>query len=377
MKSTATTAMETLIAVPPVQVSIKARAFATADRLTQNGLWTRGFTTGHGKIRGLIQDPILDMPRDRIKPEINFERQFDCVLTSRDAWLDSWPNSLPAEGKMGFSDGSKTSLGTGAGVFTLEPEGKEIIHLGKLASVFQAEAVAVRTCLLTMLPSESRNEKAFICTDSESVIKALMSPIVTSKLIKELKETLNQIGMRNQITLVWVPGHSGIEYSEIADGLAKRGSTSEIHGPEPFIPIPQSLCEEAIEKWKIAECENYWNRYEGGTHTKSFFQAPNRKWARELLDMDRSSIRRVVGAITGHCGLNKHLSKMRKLDNPNCACGVGEETGLHVICECSLYSSLRLSVLGSRVIEPSKVPIKGPVALDRFLMGTGRFERFK
>ena len=44
-------AIETLIVMPHVQTIIKARAFASEDRLVQNGIWTMYFKTGHVKIR--------------------------------------------------------------------------------------------------------------------------------------------------------------------------------------------------------------------------------------------------------------------------------------------------------------------------------------
>jgi len=100
---------------------------------------------------------------------------------------------------------------------------------------------------------------------------------------------------------------------------------------------------------------------------------PDAKWARELLSMDRCFVRRVVGAITGHCGLNKHLTKMGLHSDPSCVCGFGEETGLHVICECPSISSLRLRILGGFELRPLEVPGLGPATLDRFLVETGRF----
>jgi len=47
MRTTATAAMEALLYVPLIQTIVKAKAFATADRLLQNDLWMSNFTTGH------------------------------------------------------------------------------------------------------------------------------------------------------------------------------------------------------------------------------------------------------------------------------------------------------------------------------------------
>jgi len=226
---------------------------------------------------------------------------------------------------------------------------------------------------LSMIPPNEEGRKVFICSDSEAAIKALMSPITTSKLVKACKETLNQGGLRNQITLIWVPGHSGVEGNERADELARLGSASTVYGPEPFIPIPQSLCNAALNDWMRTEHKRLWSSYPGGVHTKRFFEGPDEKWSRDLLVMDRCQIRRVVSAITGHCRLNAHLTKMGLISDPNCTCGLGEETGLHLICECPKFSSLRYRVLGSHTVDPSRLSKLGPVMLDRFLVRTARF----
>ena len=70
MKTTATAAMEALIALPPVHTIVKAKVFATADRLMQNGVWDGSFDIGHGRIRGEILDQIFDMPTAQRPDEI-------------------------------------------------------------------------------------------------------------------------------------------------------------------------------------------------------------------------------------------------------------------------------------------------------------------
>jgi len=103
---------------------------------------------------------------------------------------------------------------------------------------------------------------------------------------------------------------------------------------------------------------------------------PDCEWASELLKMNRSRIKRLVGAITGHCGLNSHLAKMGIASDPKCTCSLGEETGYHIICECPKFSLLGLRFLGGHVIRSLDVLKLGLLVLDKFLVSTGRFERF-
>lgn len=55
-----------------------------------------------------------------------------------------------------------------------------------------------------------------------------------------------------------------MEGNERTDELAKTGSVTAVSGPEPFIPVPDSLCAKALAGWvkeMRAEC---WKAYEGG-----------------------------------------------------------------------------------------------------------------
>lgn len=115
-----------------------------------------------------------------------------------------------------------------------------------------------------MLPPGTCRKNAIVCSDSEAIIKALMSPVTTSKLIEGFKETLNQTGLRNQVMLAWVPGKSGVEGNEKEDKLARLGSASSSVAPEQFIPIPHSLCESGKEMGTNSACAKGWNAYEGG-----------------------------------------------------------------------------------------------------------------
>ena len=64
-------------------------------------------------------------------------------------------------------------------------------HLGSLANVFQAETFAASTGMLKLLPSEVERRKITLLSDSEAMIKAMASPVTTSKLVKEFKCSLN------------------------------------------------------------------------------------------------------------------------------------------------------------------------------------------
>lgn len=62
--------------------------------------------------------------------------------------------------------------------------------------------------------------------------------------------------------------------------------------------------------------------------------------------MNRNRIERVVGEITEHYGLNRHLKKLIS-GWPSCVfCGLEEETSIHMICECPKFLQLRRGLVG-------------------------------
>jgi len=56
----------------------------------------------------------------------------------------------------------------------------------------------------------------------------------------------------------------------------------------------------------------------------------------------------VIGLLTGHNTLRRHLHVMGLNDNPTCRkCGTEKETSAHILCECEALASPRHTYLGS------------------------------
>ena len=77
-------------------------------------------------------------------------------------------------------------------------------------------------CVEKMLRQGTEGMRISICSDSVAALNALDSVLVSSKLVRECKDSLNIHGSRNKITLYWVPAHLGIPGNEKADSLAKK-----------------------------------------------------------------------------------------------------------------------------------------------------------
>lgn len=75
---TATAAMETLLALPLVDLVLIA--FVTADRLKQYNLWAHNFYVGHGEIESYYEP---DFRRDKIIAKKGCKGKFNVIFHSR------------------------------------------------------------------------------------------------------------------------------------------------------------------------------------------------------------------------------------------------------------------------------------------------------
>ena len=70
----------------------------------------------------------------------------------------------------------------------------------------------------------------------------------------------------------------------------------------------------------------------------------------------RTQSRVVIGLLTGHNTLRRHLYVIGLSNNPTCRkCGTEEETSVHILCECEALASLRHAYLGSFFLYPEDI----------------------
>jgi hypothetical protein len=91
-----------------------------------------------------------------------------------------------------------------------------------------------------------------------------------------------------------------------------------------------------------------------------------------LLPFNRTQSRAIIGLLTGHNTLRRHLHVMGLSADPTCRrCGTEEETSVHILCECGALASLRHRYLGSFFWNPEDVRVLGAGAIWSFAKGTG------
>ncbi|XP_067215185.1 uncharacterized protein [Linepithema humile] len=283
----------------------------------------------------VLLDPIFEMQQDRLPIIRASDRHFKVHIPRPEEWEKKGGNlgARVRGGDVWYTDGSKTNTGSGAGFFGSREGWKESISLDSYATVFQAEIVAILSCVQTVRSRVEAGEHIRICTDSQAAIKALGAPTITSRLVQECRSVLNALAREREKSPL--PGCLVTQSNKCADQLAKAGSE---------ITMARALI--------------------GDT--------PNRELAWSIRALSRRDAKTAVHILTGHGTLNYHMYKLGRSDTSRCrACGDDEETSLHVLSDCPAHAGLRHKMLGSALLGPEQIRELPVRDLILFLRKTG------
>ncbi|XP_063375457.1 uncharacterized protein LOC134663070 [Cydia amplana] len=344
MRTTPTVALETMLGLLPLHIYIQKEAAATALRLKNLNLWT-SFSSPHKRIYDnmISKLPMLEAPIDQIPKTMIFWKDYAISLT------EDPKEGLDQTKLRIFTDGSKTNTGTGCGVFSEDLNIHISKPLGEYNTVFQAECVGIIEACNAITRRKVKHENILILSDSKSVLQALGSDKLTSELILECHRRLTEVSKEgNKVTIQWIKGHSGSRGNDAADELARKGSETPAYGPEPIIPLPISYIHNQLDLHHRQLHNKYWNEMDTCRQTIDILPELNYKLTKILLKTPRQQLRKIIGLITGHNTLNKHLHNMGKTDSPLCrACMEEEETTKHILLECKQVETYRNKYLGT------------------------------
>jgi len=105
---------------------------------------------------------------------------------------------------------------------------------------------------------------------------------------------------------------------------------------------------------------------------RELISGPDLATGARLLSLYRTQSRVVIGLLTEHNTLRRHLYIMGLCNDPTCRkCDTEEETSVHILCECESLASLRHTYLGSFLLDPEDIRVLGMVAMWNFTKGTG------
>ena len=377
-RTTPSLSLEALLGLIPLHITVEAEARSASARLNNWGQWEgKQGDIGHCRIwlETIRNDGIL-LNRDDI-PKVQVQSpKYKTIIPDRNDWNQPDPPFLRPRGLIWFTDESLMPNETESGVYGCSPKASIALPLGKYATVYQAEIYAILACALENLARGYQGLHIYICTDSQAALKALTSRRVTSRITLECRESLDRLGTRNRVKLVWVPGHQGIGDNEEADALAREGSATPFIGPEPALPCSTSLVKSRINSWATAQFKDTWTEQTGHRQSKIFLNVPLKDTeVKRLLELDRRELRATIGVITGNWVVNYHLQKIGLSTDSDCRfCHEADETAEHIVCECDALVNFRLRYLGDRWTEPRELRDIGLERVAPFLKRIGLLE---
>ena len=181
-----------------------------------------------------------------------------------------------------------------------------------------------------------------IFTDSLSALQALESGEMGNQEISKLIIACDYLMNRHSInvTLQWIPGHTGIKGNEEADVLAKRGTGQ----PQPEVPVTYDTVCKMIRSNLKEEWLNDWTNNSTGRALYEHMNAPRPKDPINTLRRDVQAL--IFRLRTKHIPLNNHLNRIKKDHPSQCPlCRAPNETVEHHLFDCTQLMGLRRDFL--------------------------------
>ena len=369
MKTCPTAAMEIIVDFPPLHVAVITAARLALVRIVNR--WNKRSEHTERRDNKTLSECsyLLNLPTDITPLKFCFERDFNTTINSRADFGETTAN-LPDHTIKWYTDGSKSK--TGAGVGIVGPRIKIKEALGKETTIYQAELYALDRCLQINIDRKYRSKEIVIMTDSQAAIKALSAYTTTSQLVWECRGKLNTLAHDNKVTLVWVPGHVGVEGNEKADQLAKEGATATFIGPEPFCGAGKNLIRQVIKGKETIMAANSWIALPGHRQAKLLLGNYQSKRAKQLISMNRKQLRILTGFLSGHCSLNGHLAKIGIKESGLCRfCKIDTENPAHILLECEAIARKRAECLENPQLSIGDLPSLNPLKILNLLKEIG------
>ena len=246
-----------------------------------------------------------------------------------------------------FTDGSKTTVGTGAGVAIYSRLHDEYncykVKLNKLASVYTAELEAIKSGLQSI--QYTKNTSCTIYSDSKSSLLALNQYNPKNELLKEIHTLIFKITQnKTKIKLCWIPGHCDIRGNELADKAAREAAN--ITG-ECIKPISASDMKPHIKNHLFASWKEQWRLLNHNKLKNIGTEIGNKKFSnfdRRIEEIKFTRIR------LGHTRLT-HSFYLNGDEPPICThCNVAYSI-VHIILVCPNFYLKRREHFGNSIIS--------------------------
>ena len=254
-----------------------------------------------------------------------------------------------SSGMVVYTDGSATAGTTngGAGVVITQGDPTEYAEIETIkkkgankTSSYEEEVAAMSTACEWIQQECTAEDKVVICTDSLSLCQALES------LNEGVDPTIKQISKCDaEITVQWVPAHTGIPGNEAADLAAKEATRSPGLGrPISFSSACAFIRHSVLDDpptdsgdKRIMEIYGAYN------HRRDKAQIQNRE--------DQVHLSRLRSG--NHPSMNYYQHKFdERIENVCPRCNDGEDTVEHWLNKCPAMEHIKMHIFGRTKLEP-------------------------
>ena len=385
-RTTPTAGLEAVLNVPPVDIFLKGQAMRSWRRLVRTNT-TCSYTNSGGHLRW-IQSHVKSVALTEIPPSLSDHgprthignKRYTCTIASRLEW-ENKERTVKEAGITCYTDGSlikdeisgQVRTGCGVVIITHSPVysmSSSSFHLGSMATVYDCEMDGIRRAAQQLLSLGVKGQEISIYCDNQSCIRTLIRNETTSRLAVDTYHTLQQVGSSNNLTLEWIPGHSNYHGNETADHFAGLGCFTNYETPEPFLPLRESVINMEIRKWMESMWRNRWRNSPTCRLSKFWVPRPRISNRSPALSFQRQALSLLVGIITGHTRVRKHLFTIGVSPSPLCECG-SEESPAHVVADCPIHVMNRLLHLQQAIIHETELKDLNYQSVLSFFMATG------
>jgi ribonuclease HI len=303
-----TSGLEIVTYTPPLEHYIKGEIIAAYRRVLPKYepdqiYKTKNTLNSHLAWAAHLADEagLTNIPGDQIEPYFHWNHDWSVDLTEYNPLVESAPDKLQI-----YTDGShiktQPNIGvTGAGYVILRldietgnfiPIEQKSIYLGSLATIFQAEMYAIQQACIYMSDNQKtlpRYGRIDIISDSKSALSTLLKNVTTSTLVKNTILELDKLNKQTPTKLHWIKAHRGYDGNEMADQLAKKGTTMVDYQTEPIIPVAKSWADKKIKRYIHKEWTNSWRLLPEARQTKIFFPEPHKTKSKKLMAYNREN----------------------------------------------------------------------------------------
>ena len=387
--STPIAGLELIAHLPPLELYVQSQAINSYYRNIHHlpHDWSGVSSTGKAGMGHLLATQfyisdfrIPELSWDMGKVNYLFDKKFHINFES----LKDGEDTIPADGLVGYTDGSKieadtdtnTKMGVGCGYAlfesmggTLHPLETKSFHMEDYNTVYQAEISAIYQLTQSLLTQRRTNPDSLpatltIFTDCKSALWALDRHLNTSKTLQLCWDSLNKLAQHVKVTISWIKAHVGHDGNEQADELAKAGAAlrhsdndevedlTEIPAPYSYLQLKSN--EGLNHQWRQ---KLFSERDKDGKpmyrQTKFFYPHPDKNKAQLFLKQERPVLSQVIQFITGHAHMRRHNNVISRSStdqdetNPMCRlCGQGEESPIHLVTECGELHFLSVKLFG-------------------------------